>query len=428
MATEYQVQTIQEAPDIERARLALLKSSEQLVGGIDPVTGKPRLDAAGKPIPAITIPGYEVAGLGTGQIQAAELAKTGVGAYQPYLTEAEKGMVAGQQLTSQAAKGIGGLDISTPLTAAYGAYQSGAGIAGDIGKLATTAGQGLPTAAYGASMIPGATAAYDPAQALAYMNPYQQQVTANALQEMQRQADIASQGQAAQAVRAGAFGGTREGVQRAESARGLMDVMGQRILQDYSQNYQQAQQAAQQGFEAQQQRQLAGGQALGQMSLLPSQIAGQQANILGGQANIYGQLAQGIGGLGLQQGQFGLQQGAALGAAGQQLSSQAAQRGQLGALQQQLSQADIGLMSQVGAQEQALQQAKLDALRATKTQEAFLPYQLLSFQSDILSKTPGSQTSITSATAPTPSPLMTALSTGIAGVSAAAGAKRAGLF
>jgi hypothetical protein len=277
-------------------------------------------------------------------------------------------------------------------------------------------------------MLPGAATGYDPSQAAAYMNPYQQQVTANALSEMQRQADIAAQGQAAQAVRSGAFGGTREGVQRAETQRGLMDVMGQRILQDYSQNYLQAQQAAQQGFESQQQRQLAAAQALGQMSLLPSQIAGQQANILGNQANVYGQLGQGIGSLGLQQGQFGLQQGSALGNLGSQLSQQAGQRGNLAALQQQLGQADIALMGQIGAQDQALQQARLDALRATKTQETFLPFQLLSFQSDILSKTPGSQTAITSTTAPSPSPLMSAVSTGIAGVSSLAGAKKAGLF
>lgn len=382
MATEYQVQTIQESPEIERARLALLKSAEAQVRT------------------PMTIPGYEVAGLGAGQIQARNLAEQGIGAYQPLLTEAEKGMVAGQQLTQQAAQGIAGLNVAQPLAAAYGAYQAGAGVAGDIGKLAAAAGQ--------------ATGAYDPSQAAAFMNPYQQQVTANALREMQRQADIASQTQAAQAVRSGAFGGTREGVQRAEMQRGLMDVMGQRIAQDYSQNYLQAQQAAQQAFEAQQQRQLS--------------ATGQQANILGGQANLYSQLAQGIGGLGLQQGQFGLQQGSALGAMGAQLGQQAGQRANLAGLQQQLGQADIALLSQIGGQEQALQQARLDALRATKTQEAFLPYQLLSFQSDILSKTPGSQTSITSATAPSPSPLTSALATGFAGITAAAGAKKAGLF
>ena len=236
MATEYTVQTIQEAPEIEKARLALVKTGEALVA---------------KPL---TIPGYEVAGLGAGQIQAARLAEQGVGSYAPYLTEAGKGLTAGQGLTQEAARGIGALNIQPQMQAAYGAYQAGAGVAGDIGALAGTAGQGLPTAQYGAAMIPGATSAYQPGQAAAYMNPYQQQVTANALKEMQRQADIAMQGQAAQAVRAGAFGGTREGVQRAETARNLMDVMGQRIVQDYAQNYLQAQQAAQQAFEAQQQQ------------------------------------------------------------------------------------------------------------------------------------------------------------------------------
>jgi hypothetical protein len=410
MATEYQVQTIQEAPEIEKARLALLKTAEREVA---------------KPI---AVPGYEIAGLGAGQLQARSLAEQGVGAYQPFLSEAEKGMVAGQQLTQQAAQGIAGLNVTQPMQAAYGALQAGAGAAGNLGTLAATAGQGLPTAGYAASMLPGAAAGYDPSQAAAYMNPYQQQVTANALQEMQRQADIARQGQAAQAVRTGAFGGTREGVQRAEMERGLLDVLGKRILQDYSQNYLQAQQAAQQGFESQQQRQLAAGQALGQMSLLPSQIAGQQASILGNQANIYGQLGQGIGSLGLQQGQFGLQQGSTLGGLGAQLATQAGQRANLGAMQQQLGQADIAMMGQIGAQEQALQQARLDAMRATQMQQTFLPFQLLSFQSDILSKTPGSQTAITSTTAPSPSPLTQAVSTGIAGLSTYAGGKAAGLF
>jgi len=85
-------------------------------------------------------------------------------------------------------------------------------------------------------------------------------------------------------------------------------------------------------------------------------------------------------------------------------------------------------MGQIGAQEQALQQARLDAMRATQMQQTFMPFQLLSFQSDILSKTPGSQTAITSTTAPSPSPLTQAVSTGIAGLSTYAGGKAAGLF
>ena len=76
---------------------------------------------------------------------------------------------------------------------------------------------------------------------------------------MQRQADMQRQGNAAQAVSAGAFGGTREGVQRAEFDRGVQDLMQQKIMQDYANNYQQSQAASMQGFEQQQGRQLAAG-------------------------------------------------------------------------------------------------------------------------------------------------------------------------
>jgi hypothetical protein len=94
------------------------------------------------------------------------------------------------------------------------------------------------------------------------MNPYQQAVTEQTLAEIRRQADIAGQSQAAQAVRTGAFGGTREGVQRAEMERNVQNLMAQQIAQGYAQNYAQAQQAAMQADEAARQRQLGIGQLL----------------------------------------------------------------------------------------------------------------------------------------------------------------------
>jgi hypothetical protein len=227
---------------------------------------------------------------------------------------------------------------------------------------------------------------------------------------MRRQGDIAGQGQAAQAIRAGAFGGTREGVQRAETERNLQDLMQQRILQDYSQNYGQAQQAAQQSFEAQQGRQLAGGQALGNV------------------ANIYGQLGQGIGSLASQYGNFGLQQGTALGQMGGQLGQLGTQQAGLGQLGSQLGREEQGFLFNLGSAEQQNAQQQLDAFRATQTQKAMMPYQQLAFVSDIYKGTPSSQISTTAQSAPTPSPLMQAGSLGIAGLSAASGAAKAGLF
>ena len=94
---------------------------------------------------------------------------------------------------------------------------------------------------------------YIPAQALAgmqfaptgeaiqqFMDPYQQNVTQDALREMDRQGAIAQNQLAGQAVGAGAFGGSRFGIQQAEQARNLQDIKSRRIFEDMSRNYQQA--------------------------------------------------------------------------------------------------------------------------------------------------------------------------------------------
>jgi Lon protease-like protein len=75
------------------------------------------------------------------------------------------------------------------------------------------------------------------------MDPYQQQVTQEALAELDRQAQMQSQRTAAEAVAAGAFGGSRFGVREAEEARNLAQVKSQRIFEDLSRNYLQAQAA-----------------------------------------------------------------------------------------------------------------------------------------------------------------------------------------
>jgi len=261
----------------------------------------------------LPLPAYQVAGMTDLQKQAASLATQGIGGYQPFLQAGQRAMEAG----------IGAVGQSF----------------------------GAPTAA-------------DLQQ---FQNPYQQLVTQQALAEMQRQAQISRQGTAAQAVRAGAFGGTREGVQRAELERGLQDVMSQRIAQDLAQNYAQAQNL----FSTQQQR---------------AQQAGQ----------LYGQL--------------GVQQ-AALGQSAQQLGLQ-----------------DVQTLSTLGQQEQALAQQQMEAQRATELQRALTPFQQTSFLSDIYKGAPSTQIALTAQTAPQASPLQQAVGLGIGALSAATGAKKAGLF
>ena len=110
-----------------------------------------------------------------------------------------------------------------------------------------------------------------------YMSPYQQAVMDTTLREYDIQAQKGLPGLAAQAIQQGAFGGGREGVQRAEyqsaSDRNRAALQAQLLQSGYGQ----AQQAAQQNYL----NQLNLGQSaigLGQQSqgLLGSQIAGLQ--------------------------------------------------------------------------------------------------------------------------------------------------------
>jgi len=101
-----------------------------------------------------------------------------------------------------------------------------------------------------------------------YMNPFQQQVTSNVLDEMRRRSDIEGQRTSDAAVRAGAFGGSRFGIQEAERMRNLRDQQSRTAADLARQNYQQALGAAQ----SQKAQQLSGGQQF-------SNLAGQQMNL-----------------------------------------------------------------------------------------------------------------------------------------------------
>jgi type I site-specific restriction endonuclease len=219
-------------------------------------------------------------------------------------------------------------------------------------------------------------------------DPYSEQI-----EDMQQQA---LQGQA---VRAGAFGGSREGIQRAELGRNLMQTQNQAIAQSLQQGYGQALGTAQQ----QQQAQLAAAGQLGNQAQGIGSLAGQQYGI--GQ-----NMAQSLSGMGAQLGNLGVQQGA------------------LGQSAQQLGQQDVNFLYNIGQQQQALTQQQNDAQRNAALQQAYEPYQRLAFLSDIYKGAPSSQQSISAATAPTPSVFQQAVGTGIAGLAAGTAAKKAGLF
>jgi hypothetical protein len=436
MAEEFQTQIVREAPEIEAYKLGLLQQAQSLYGT------------------PMSLPAVEAAGLAPGQEQAAALARSGIGAYQPFLEAGSQGITAGQGLTQQGAQLAGGINVSPAFAQAQSAQQAGLQAAGGVGQAANIAGgflqanlapsqqalgqaagltgqmvtqgtpaqqqalssigqgqqafgqmaggvgsqiagqniigqglglidpmlatgvgaqqQGMGAVQQGIAGLQQATQAYDPNQAAAFMNPYQQMVTQNAVEEMRRQGQIAAQQTAAQAVRSGAFGGTREGVQRAEQERNLQDLMSQRVFQDYAANFGQAQNAAMTAAEQQQQRQMAAaqgtaaaGSALGGLGAQAANIfgqAGQQltqagtaTGALGAQAaNIYGQMGQGLTQSGQAQSGIGATLANIYGQAGQQMSNLGNIYGQQGLSQAQLGQAGASTMGGLAGQQAQL--------------------------------------------------------------------------
>ena len=117
----------------------------------------------------------------------------------------------------------------------------------------------------------------------AFMSPYQQDVIDTTLAEFDRQQAIQQTVLRDQAIRAGAYGGGREGVMAAEAARGAADQRLQLQAQLLAQGFQQAQQAAAADLAARQglgQYQSALGQqqqAVEQARLDAAQIAAREA-------------------------------------------------------------------------------------------------------------------------------------------------------
>jgi hypothetical protein len=145
--------------------------------------------------------------------------------------------------------------------------------------------------------LQAAEAATGPTAYQAYMSPYQQDVIDTSLQEYDIQAQKGLPALAAQAIGAGAFGGGREGVQRAEyqstSDRNRAALQAQLLQQGFGQ----AQQLAQQQFGqqmnlAQAQPQLLGQQIAGLSTLGAQQQAVNQAKLQAQQQLAYQQAYQ----------------------------------------------------------------------------------------------------------------------------------------
>jgi hypothetical protein len=186
-----------------------------------------------------------------------------------------------------------------------------------------------------------------------YMNPYMQNVVDIQQREAQRQADIAGTQRNAQAVGAGAFGGSRQAIMDAEAARNLATQKGDIQAQGLNAAY---------------------GQAANQFN----QDYGRnlQAQQMGEQSRQYG------AGLGMQGLQTALQS--------------AGQLGQLGQTQYGQEMGINQLQNQYGAQQQQQQQRGLDVGYQDFLNQQNYPYKQLGFMSDMVRGLPLGQQSTSS--------------------------------
>ena len=236
----------------------------------------------------LKVPLQEVAGLSPTQVSAMNLAQQGIGSFQPFLQAAQAAQTAG-----------------------------------------------LGTIGAGAQTVAGAQFEPTAERIGQFMDPYQQQVTQEALKEIDRQQQIAENRLAGQAVRAGAFGGSRFGVAQSELARNAADLRSRRIFEDLSRNFQQAQAAAR----AANQQRLQAGQVFGQLGRATSGIGGAMAG--------------------------------------------------LGAQQQALQRQDVGQLLGIGGLQQQQAQRELDVRTANLAAMENAPFQQLSAGAGILQQLPG---------------------------------------
>lgn len=361
-----QTQYVREAPQIEAYKIGLLDLAKR--------RAEVPIDLSR---PELT---YQVADLSPQQRKAAEMYEAGLGSYRPFLEEAYGTIGEGVDTTRQ---GLGFADE-----------------AADLARLAPGTADAAAAGMTGIAQGLTGQTAYDPNQAQAFMDPYQQLVTRQAMAELDRAAAPQRQQIDDAALAAGAFGGSRRTLARSEFERNLADIKSKRIAEDLSRNYMQALGGSMQADEAAKARALQAGQlgigAFGQAGQLG--LAGQELGLRGlqGIGSFYGQTGGQLGDLGIN-------------------------RARIGEAFPTLLGQEADTLARFGQQFQLTDQARLDAARQSAMQEAYEPFQRIGFLSDIYKGAPTTQSSFLRTTAPGASLANTVASAGLGALGAARG-------
>lgn len=353
-------QIVREAPEIEAYKLGLMQSAKALA------------DAPPK------LPAYQVQGMVQNQLDALAKGKEGIGAYQPYLQQGSSALTSGINTMAEAANVLRGADTRNQFAAAQQmlsgarlgaaptmqAAQFAAGPQATFERVASTDVSAPDMEAAQTSFRPTLEQfQMGPAERISdprsiteanafqgYMSPYMQNVVDVQQQQAKRQAAIAQQSLAAQAARAGAFGGSGAMLQRAQAnaqlQRDLQGLQAAGLQSAYQQGIQQ--------FNAEQQ------------ARMQAAIANQQAGMQVGAQNLAAKL--GVQQLGTQTAlqaelaNLSARQQAAV--QNQAAKLQAAGMNQTAALQAALANQSVGAQtSQFNSQQafnQALQNAQLE--------------------------------------------------------------------
>jgi len=314
--------------------------------------------------PFIPYTGAQVAGFNPDQLRQFEATRGMVGAAQQY--DPRAGL---QQLATAQTPTIRPVSGTTAQIGQVAAPQ-----AATIQQL-----QGPTAAQIGSVQAPQFRGLLD-ADISAYQSPYQQQVIDFALQDIQRQSDIARGQAQSRAIGAGAFGGSRSALIESEATRPFAEQAARTAASLRQSGFQQAQQAAQADLARQQQLGIFGAEQAQQRALQQAQLE-QQAGLTGFEAQKQraleqARLQQEAGLLGSQQAQArALEQArlaqqtgmAELDIAGRAAMMQPelelrARQQQAGLLGGQLEDQyrSLGLLGTVGQQQQQLQQRAMD--------------------------------------------------------------------
>jgi len=261
-----------------------------------------------------------------------------------------------------------------PFFGQAGDYVTGGGEAlyrglGSLGEAASFFGPAAQYVTSGAGM-------YRPQDYISeFMSPYTEEVIQRSMADIEREGDVARQRAAAQAVGAGAFGGSRQGLQTAEIERAILDTKAKQAAGLRQAGYGQALESSQNAYQQAQTRALEAGR------------------LLGGLGQSFGQLGSQYGTLGSQYGQLG------------------GTTADIGRVYSALGPADLATMYGYGEAERQYRQQQLDVARQEQMrplEQALLPY---NYAYSVLSGTPSASlySQYTSQTQPATNPYLAGL-------------------